>query len=48
MSIKNTLKDPWDFDDPSLMALPAPSQGLMTFLPSLLPSTMASKYSWNR
>lgn len=48
MSIKNTLEDPWDFDDPHFMALPVPSQGLITFLSSLLPSTMASKYSWNR
>lgn len=30
------------------MALPAPTQGLMTSHPSCLPSTVASKSSWNQ
>lgn len=47
MSTENILEDPRDLDDPSLMALLAPSQRLMTSHLSLLPSTMASKWSWN-
>lgn len=45
VSTENILEDSRDLDEPSLMALPAPNQGLMTFHPSLLPSTMASKSS---
>lgn len=45
VSTENILENSRVPDDPSLMALPAPNQGLMTSHPSLLPSTMASKSS---